>query len=652
MSLRTCAAALCATLLLGAGLGGCGPSSNSSPLVGGVAATSSALANAAITLTDANGTSRTTTSDASGRYTFDVAGLVAPFVIVASGDFGDGTETLVSVAPTSPAYGSRATVHTTPLTTALAAALDSNGDPLHLAANMATESSNITTAALNKVQTNLQGSLGNVLTALGLQGNTDFVGGTLVADGTGMDQLLDSVQVNVAPGGTAGGGTTLAVKDGNGTVTTANLNLAAGSASGLALTTPASYLILDRIQSAITACFTGTASSTRSISAACTGLFTSDYLNNGFNAAQELAPFNNAAFDNATAESPQLVYYTDDSHAVIKLVLDLTDGSRYAFTTLAERSASTGNLWKLRGNQRHFHTFVNGMTQWVNQLNASAAVPSAYTSGINLYFNATAGSAATVFANANSYVLVTGPGLPAAGVVLKTSLGSCPFLTITSESGNTAAGHRNSCASYFRMTGKAVNSVQQAAFVNVFTGPITGGGTPSPQHAPQYADGIVSDTTLQAITPFSRYTVKIHDGLTNRDIATYTEYLRSRPLTTAALPNVRWTHLSTTTRGLLAPSSTTAFAGGNAMPLSWTPQTYAPRVGAVEVQIRAAGTLVAANPRVPPSVNSYTVHSATAFPAVTGMNSTPSNGDFDWVGLIARNRHDLQIESVNQYSMN
>lgn len=366
-----------------------------------------------------------------------------------------------------------------------------------------------------------------------------------------------------------------------------------------------------------------------------------------------MAPFNHSTFDNATAKAPQLVYYIDAKHAIVKLVLELTDGSRYALTTLAENSANTGNVWKLRGNQRNFHTFVNGMAQWVNQLNASAALPAGYTSGINLYFNATAGGAATTFASGNpgSYVMVTGPGLPPAGVVLKTSVGTCPFLTISSESGNTAAAHRNSCASYFRLTGKAVDPLKQSTFVNVFTGPVTGGGMASSLHAPQYADGIVSDTTLQGITPFSRYTVKIHDGNANTD-TTYTEYLRSRPLTTAALPNVRWTNLSSATRNLLVPSSGAAFGGGNTMPLSWTPQTYAPRVGAVDVQIRAGATLVAANPRVPPSVNSYTVNSATAFPAVGSMTGTPSNGDFDWIGLIARNRYDLQIESVNQFSMN
>ena len=650
--------AVCAAILTGCGGGGGGGNGISASTVGtsqaivGVAATGAPLINATVTLTDANGATRSTTSNASGNYTLNVTGLVAPFVIVASGAAGDGTDTLVSVAPTAPASGNSATVNVTPLTMAIAAALDSNGDPLHLAANLASQAANITTTALNTAQTNLQSSLTNVLTALGLSPTTNFVNGTMVANGTGADQLLDSIQVNVAPGGTAGGGTTIAVKDGNGTVTSANLHLASVAATGLALTTPVSYSILSSAQSAISACFAVSPSASRSTASACTGLFTSDYLNNGHTVTQELTPFNDPAFDNAVAEAPEVVYFIDTAHAIVKLVLDLADGSRYALMTVAENSTNTGNTWKIRGDQRNYYAFANGMAQWVNQLNASAALPSAYTSGINLYFDATAGNAASTFAanNPNSYVLVTGPGLPNAGVVLKTSTGTCSYLTITSENGNTGAAHKNSCASYFRLTGRAVNPALQSTFVNVFTGTVTGGGTASPLHNQNYADGIVADATLQNIVPFSQYTIRIHDGNGNTD-TTYTEYLRSRPLATTELPNVRWANLSSTSQGLLDPTLTTAFAGGTTIPLSWTTQAYAPSVGSVNVQIRAAGTLVATNPRVPPQSTSYTVNSATTWPAVTSMTATPSNSDFDWIGLIARNRYDLQIQSVNEYSM-
>ena len=54
-------------------------------LVTGTAATGEALAGATITLTDSNGATRVTVSSADGSYTINVTGLVAPFVLIASG---------------------------------------------------------------------------------------------------------------------------------------------------------------------------------------------------------------------------------------------------------------------------------------------------------------------------------------------------------------------------------------------------------------------------------------------------------------------------------------------------------------------------------------------------------------------------------------
>lgn len=634
-----------AALLTIAGCGGGGGSNTSggSPTInlGGVAATGAPMANVSIKLTDALGASKTATTDAAGNYTMDVSGMTAPFVIVASGMAGDGTETLVSVVASQPSAGQTVVANVTPLTNALAATLDSTGDPLHLAANVATEAANITPGALATATTNLQTALAPLLNQVGASTTTDFISGVLTANGTGVDKLLDSVQIAVAPGGTANGGITVAIKDGNGTVTTSALSLASTPAALPTLTVVADYSVVSAAQAGLTACFAVTPGSNRPTASQCTSLVTADYLNDGKTATQELAPLTAAAFDSATAERPEIIRFIDATHAVVKLVLDLTNGQHYALTTVAENSALTGNTWKLRGNQRNYFTFVNGVAERRNELNAAASLPSGYTSGLNLYFDATAGNAATLFGNANSYVKVTGPGIPAAGVILKPSLGTCSYLTITSETGNTAAT-KNTCSSYFRLTGVAQNAANAAVFDTAFT-------AGQPNHNQNYRVGKVADATLLGIHPFDAYTFTIHDGAAGTD-SVITEWLRARPLTTAELPYVHWNMLDAGTLATLDPNNAAAFTGGVSMPVSWTPQPLTAPVTIVNAQVRNGGVLVAYNPRVSPSATSTAVTPATAYPSIVGMGGVPANKDFDYVSLNARNRFDLQIFSATSYS--
>ncbi|MFZ3220950.1 MAG: hypothetical protein WA174_13005, partial [Rhodoferax sp.] len=577
-----------ATVLALAGCGGGGggsSSSGSSPTINlnGVAATGAPMANVSIKLTDALGASKTATTDAAGNYTMDVSGMTAPFVVVASGMAGDGTETLVSVVASQPTAGQTVVANVTPLTNALAATLDSTGDPLHLAANVATEATNITPGALATATTNLQTALAPLLTQVGASTTTNFISGVLTANGTGLDKLLDSVQIAVAPGGTANGGITVAIKDGNGTVTTSALSLATTPAALPTLTVVADYSVVNTAQAGLTACFAVTPGSNRPTASECTSLVTADYLNDGKTAAQEFGQFTAAAFDSATAERPEIIRFIDATHAVVKLVLDLTNGQHYALTTVAENSALTGNTWKLRGNQRNYFTFVNGVAERRNELNAAATLPSGYTAGLNLYFDATAGNAATLFGNANSYVKVTGPGIPVAGVILKPSLGTCAYLTITSETGNTAAAQKNTCSSYFRLTGVAQNAANAATFDTAFT-------AGQPNHNQNYRVGKVSDATLLGIHPFDAYTFTIHDGAAGTD-SSITEWLRARPLTTAELPYVRWNALSAGTLASLDPNNAAAFTGGASMPVSWTPQPLTAPVTVVNAQVRSGGVL-------------------------------------------------------------
>lgn len=645
-----------ATLVTAGCSNGGGSTTNSIPAttLGGVAATGVAMTGATVKLTDSTGASKTAITDASGNYTLDVTGMTAPFVILASGMVGDGAETLVSMVATQPTAGQAVVANVTPLTNALAAALDSTGDPLHMAANVSAEAVNITASKLTTATTNLQTALGPLLTQLNISPTMNFISGTLTANGTGVDKLLDSLQITVAPGGTANGGTTVALKDGNGTVTTQSLSLATPPTALPTLTSVADYTVINTAQAALTACFAVTPASSRAAASQCTSLVAGGYLNDGKSGSVEFAFASSAAFDNAIAEPPQVIYFIDATHALVKLVLDLTDGSHYALTTVA---ANTINGWVLLGNQENYFTFVNGVAEKREELNTGTALPGAYTSGLNLYFDKTAGNAATVFANANSYVRVTGPGLPATvGIILQQSAGTCAYLTIQSETGTPAAtgsltGHKNSCVSYFRLTGIALDG--STSYDSVFDGT-----TPSTNHNQNFRNGKLTDANILAIHPFDAYTVTVHDGATNTDIAAFTRRLRSRPLSLTELPSVHWNVISAATKASLIPSNAAAFTGGASFPASWIPQPLTAPVTTVNVQVRNSGTLVANNPRVSPLASSATVTAGANFPSVATMgtmtcspaNTISSCKDFSWVGLNARNRLDLQIFTSTTYS--
>ena len=640
--------------MIGATLITAGCSSNNNSSTNNAPATTLSGVAATVTVTDSKGASKTATTGASGSYTLDVTGMTAPFVIVASGMVGDGAETLVSMVATQPTAGQAVVANVTPLTNALAAALDSTGDPLHMAANISTEAANITASNLATATTNLQTALGPLLAQLNISSSMNFITGTLTANGTGVDKLLDSLQITVAPGGTANGGTTVALKDGNGTVTTQSLSLATTPAPLPTLNTVADYSVINSAQAALTSCFAVTPASNRATAPQCTSLVAGGYLNDGKSGSVEFAFASSATFDNAIAEPPQVIYFIDATHALVKLVLDLTDGSHYALTTVA---ANTINGWVLLGNQENYFTFVNGVAEKREELNTGTALPGAYTSGLNLYFDKSIGGAASVFANSankNSYVKVTGPGLPVAGIILQESSGTCAYLTIQSENGTpaatgTLAGHKNTCVSFFRLTGIALDG--STAFDSVFDGT-----TPSPNHNQNFRNGKLIDTDILAIHPFDAYTVTVHDANIPSD-TTFTRRLRSRPLTLAELPNVHWNVISNATKASLTPGPT-AFTGGASFPVSWTPQPLTAPVTTVNVQVRSAGVLVANNPRVSPAASSASVTASASFGSVASMgtmmcapaNTTSSCKDFSWVGLNGRNRLDLQIFTSTTYS--
>lgn len=188
------ALASAAVLLLqacGGGGGGDDPPPPTEATLSGVAAIGAPFAGALVTLFDASGTVRGTTTVAlDGSYTLTIpAATTAPLVLEATRD----EETLVS------AFAETRTtrLNITPLTNLIAARLASDGDPLSLRGDSAA----VTQANLDARVAEVQRILEPLLDAIG--DSTDPLTGEFSADGAGHDKVLDAVQVDIRPAGTS-----------------------------------------------------------------------------------------------------------------------------------------------------------------------------------------------------------------------------------------------------------------------------------------------------------------------------------------------------------------------------------------------------------------------------------------------------------------
>lgn len=637
----------------------------------GVVATGVALANATVTLTDATAATKTATADASGNYSFDVTGMTAPFVIKASGSVNGTSVSLVSVQDTAPASGT-ITVNVTPITNAIAAALSSSGDPQALDAK--SDAANIK-AKIADVKTFVAQTLAPTLAAAGVDTSKfDPVNSTFKADRTGLDKALDSIAINVAPDGTVSMSNKAAVGKIDDLAQTTSAPAASATANGSTVITfsksddfkakaaavvagTAAKMdadvedssVADQAVAAFNACFK-LAATQRPTDPACTGLVSSTYKNNGMSATQEFGGLlADTANDNAVFNKPEVIrfLFSDPTKPADRVVVQIswtrTDGTVGSITTVAKNFGANGG-WKLDGNQRDYFLFTNAIiNRYEAIVPASVTNPrfvSHYQSGLNLYVSSSIGKGTTI-----GWVKVTGPGLPAAGIVLRPSSGSCAYLTIVSKNGitgGTAAGAagNNTCTSIFKMTGIALDGSTAA---DMQWGDTTDTTTVYGSAHTAYASPKVADSVLSAIKPLDAYTYQIHDA-SGSD--TYiVDRLRSQPMTlaqvTSSVMGKRWYSFDAATKASLDPTSSGAFTGGAQFPMTWVRPDGAPPVYAVNVQFRPSSTgLVDSNPRVPLGSTSAKVNAPTgsAWPAATATSL-----GFQIAQVVGRTEDDMQV---------
>lgn len=195
-SIKLPVAALLISALCGCGGGGSSTISSSRTSISGLVAVGAALAYPSVLIIDAAGTTKTSTGDSLGAYTFDTTGMQAPFVIKAAGVIGTQEYNLVSVLPSVTA-GATNTAQVTPLTTAIAALVNASNS---YNADTITPSI-VSPTAVAAATSTLTLALSAPISAAGLPNTFNPLTHTFNTDRTGADQVLDVVDVRIKPTG-------------------------------------------------------------------------------------------------------------------------------------------------------------------------------------------------------------------------------------------------------------------------------------------------------------------------------------------------------------------------------------------------------------------------------------------------------------------
>lgn len=165
--------------------------------VSGVAATGAPLANATLQIYGKDGLAilaTPVTIAADGSYSATIpASAVGPFVF----EVDNGTEKLYSVLPDKTGN----VVNVTPLSNLIAAKLSSTGNPNTLASELAASTATISASTTNTATASIMTALQPLTTALGLATSVNPLTTTFSADGTGLDRMLDSLDVKIEPKG-------------------------------------------------------------------------------------------------------------------------------------------------------------------------------------------------------------------------------------------------------------------------------------------------------------------------------------------------------------------------------------------------------------------------------------------------------------------
>lgn len=553
LALVTALAAALAEACGGGGGGGDSPSPPPPPppppaptVLKGVAAVGAPLAGATITVIDGDSTTAdpaAVTAGSDGSYTINVSGLKAPLVVKASGTVEGAPVQSLAVVPALTANADN-TANVTPLTNAVAALVAPGGDPqalltpATLAANgTPAKVANAAALVVNTLATDTQ-----IAAALGA--NFNPLSTPFTANGSGIDGVLDALSVDVTPAGVSI--TNLAAPVGSsGQPAAVTLTPAQAATPTVVPTLPSSAgagnvptaAELAALGAKIDACLalplaqrvTQDAGGTVTAVLPTCNFAPNDWRSNGRTWAQEVGQYTFAkpqfsgarigkgsvvltlAPENETDAKTFKHPYCNSGPCVVV---------RYPVTHASGRVSSgdwvlgkVGGAWNFVGNQRPYRVFVEPRLNRYINANRDGAAPGntaeayffadRYESVLRLVFDLNSPGQEDV-RNAR----ITGPGLPAAGVVLARSqrCATDDRLAIVYQNGATRTPNGSLL---FWSGGSAADFVLDAARLDgsalTMPTPVLNNTTVSNQN---YAPAPVANQST-AIPAWSRYKVEI-----------------------------------------------------------------------------------------------------------------------------------------------
>lgn len=585
------------------------------------------MAGATIVITDSSGKTVTATAAADGSYTADVSGFSAPLLITASGDYGNSVKRYVALLDTMPASGTAAIANVTPLTNALAAMVSSDGVSPDEFAKDISKLKNLDSARLASALGNLQAAMADVLADAGLPATFDPTRAAFHADrSNAADTLLDTVRVTQSDLGV--------------TLNNARVALSYGAAGGASvtlkgLTTSAvarlpkpdvaatDMAAFDGLLAQLNACLAlapaarvswdGLGNYTPQGVCATMNVFSQDYLQDGFPFSRLWGARLASIPVGATFAMPELLTFmkneAGEQTALLRLVIN-TDQGGAMYTETARKNGAT---WTFSGNQRKYGASVSaGLTRTTDVSTNGRIIPvisgyadsgknvgvfSKYASMLFLYFGQ---FGADVYA-----ARVSGPGLPAAGIVLARSsaCGASDYLAFyrndgvlpaASASATPTASNGNAWVIDVKNFGSGYTG---SDFYNQNRG-LSSTGLPSTS-ATQSMASVAVDTST--IPEFARYKWEVFTeaaGSTPADV--FYSRIVTRPLAASFGAKQPWAELSADAMQYVQPNVAATAGELTQGTVSWSLPAGAPPVTSAYISGRGVDP---SNPANTPSAN-------------------------------------------------
>ncbi|KQU78460.1 hypothetical protein ASE08_03930 [Rhizobacter sp. Root16D2] len=307
----------------------------------GLAAAGAPLADAVVTLKDAEGRGLVVTAAADGSFRFaDVGTYKAPFLLTAKGTLGGASVELhapVLVGETNGAH-----VNVTPLTELITALA------LGTAPGETFDPALLTAPKLQSAQASVQALLRAVLDAMGVASTVDLRTAVFAADHSGLDRALDAIRIERSAAGytvTSVVGDSSTDLDPAAPQAATPLAFDGGSATQLGTALNALPAIRTRLQ-ALTALFKATTPAAADLKA----LFTADFLHTGLDADDFAAFLRKPLYVNASFDNPRILSVIDDSNVVVGYRVHFDAATKERPITETLRMQKVAGAWQFKGD--------------------------------------------------------------------------------------------------------------------------------------------------------------------------------------------------------------------------------------------------------------------------------------------------------------